>query len=114
MVEGVLLLALLVRAVPVRAGPGRVPVPVAHLTVRARDGIWLQVSRDGRVGESLALIEAQHVQADSARRGPCRRASASISAAKSLIGLPFSCDAAKGIPEFGFQRDAGSVTIQRQ
>jgi len=23
----------------------RVPVPVAHLTVRAKDGIWLRISR---------------------------------------------------------------------
>ena len=44
MVEGPLLLALLVRAHQFEAMPGRVPVPVAHLTVRARDGIWLNVS----------------------------------------------------------------------
>lgn len=43
MVEGPLLLAMLVRAF--RFGRREDPVPVAHLTVRARDGIHLQVSR---------------------------------------------------------------------
>ena len=44
MVEGVLLLGMLARAL--RFEPvGEPPVPVAHLTVRARDGIRLQVSR---------------------------------------------------------------------
>jgi cytochrome P450 len=45
MLEGTLLLAHLVRAFRFQAVEGRVPVPVAHLTVRARDGIWLRVSR---------------------------------------------------------------------
>lgn len=44
MVEGPLLLALLVRARRFDPVPGQEPVPVAHLTVRARDGIWLKVS----------------------------------------------------------------------
>jgi len=43
MLEGTLLLAQLVRAFRFEALPERVPVPVAHLTVRARDGIWLHV-----------------------------------------------------------------------
>ncbi len=43
MVEGPLLLALLVRAYRFEVVAGREPVPVAHLTVRARDGIWLEV-----------------------------------------------------------------------
>ena len=44
MVEGVLLLALLARAF--RFDPvGAPPVPVAHLTVRAKDGIRLRVSQ---------------------------------------------------------------------
>ena len=44
MLEGVLLLGMLARAL--RFEPvGEPPVPVAHLTVRARDGIRLQVSR---------------------------------------------------------------------
>jgi cytochrome P450 len=47
MVEGPLLLALLVRGFRFSAQAGRVPVPVAHLTVRARDGIWLEVERRG-------------------------------------------------------------------
>lgn len=45
MLEGTLLLAHLVRAFRFEALPDRVPVPVAHLTVRAKDGIWLKVSR---------------------------------------------------------------------
>jgi cytochrome P450 len=44
MLEGTLMLAHLVRAFRFQALPDRVPVPVAHLTVRARDGIWLQVA----------------------------------------------------------------------
>ncbi len=43
MAEGVLFLALLTRAFQFDTVPGRVPVPVAHLTVRARDGIWLNI-----------------------------------------------------------------------
>ncbi len=45
MIEGPLLLALLVRAFRFEPVEDRVPVPVAHLTVRAKDGIWLQVER---------------------------------------------------------------------
>jgi cytochrome P450 len=45
MAEGVLLLALLVRNFSFARIEGRDPVPVAHLTVRARDGIWLDVAR---------------------------------------------------------------------
>jgi cytochrome P450 len=41
MIEGPVLLAQLVRAFRFAALPGDVPVPVAHLTVRARDGIRL-------------------------------------------------------------------------
>jgi cytochrome P450 len=47
MLEGTLMLAHLVRAFRFEAVAGRVPVPVAHLTVRAKDGIWLRVSRRG-------------------------------------------------------------------
>lgn len=43
--EGVLLLAMLVRQFRFSLVEGRVPVPVAHLTVRAKDGIWLSVAR---------------------------------------------------------------------
>ena len=42
MVEGVLLLA---RGFRFSLADGRTPVPVAHLTVRAKDGIWLDVAR---------------------------------------------------------------------
>ena len=45
MVEGPLLLAMLVRAFRFQAVEGDVPVPVAHLTVRAKDGIRLRVAR---------------------------------------------------------------------
>lgn len=45
MVEGPLVLAMLIRDWRIEPVPGRIPVPVAHLTVRARDGIWLQASR---------------------------------------------------------------------
>lgn len=47
MVEGPLLLAMLVRAFRFEAVAGRVPVPVAHLTVRAKDGIWLDITPRG-------------------------------------------------------------------
>ena len=42
MIEGVLLVAMLVRAFKFEVVAGRVPEPVAHLTVRAKDGIWLR------------------------------------------------------------------------
>jgi cytochrome P450 len=45
MLEGTLMLAHLVRAFRFDPVEGRVPVPMAHLTVRGRDGIWLRVSR---------------------------------------------------------------------
>jgi len=41
MAEGPLLLSLMLRSVALSPLPGKTPVPVAHLTVRARDGIWL-------------------------------------------------------------------------
>ena len=44
MVEGPLLLAMLVKAFRFEPIEGEVPVPVAHLTVRAKDGIRLQVT----------------------------------------------------------------------
>ncbi len=45
MVEGVLLLAMLVRNFHFEVVKDKTPVPVAHLTVRARDGIYLKVTR---------------------------------------------------------------------
>lgn len=45
MVEGPLLLSMMARAFAFRHDPAREPVPVAHLTVRSRDGIWLQINR---------------------------------------------------------------------
>lgn len=43
MVEGVLLLAMLTRAFRFTLVPNRPAMPVAHLTVRGQDGIWLNV-----------------------------------------------------------------------
>lgn len=54
MLEGTLMLAHLVRAFRFEAVEGQVPVPVAHLTVRARDGIWLRVT-PREVGDPPAL-----------------------------------------------------------
>lgn len=45
MVEGPLLLSMMLRRFRVERMEGREPVPVAHLTVRAKDGIWLKISR---------------------------------------------------------------------
>ncbi|WP_373356809.1 cytochrome P450 [Pseudoroseicyclus sp. CXY001] len=47
MAEGVLLLTSLMKELSFEEVPGREPVPVAHLTVRAKDGIWLKVRRRG-------------------------------------------------------------------
>ena len=44
MVEGPLVLSMLLKKFRFELIDGNVPVPVAHLTVRARDGIWLKVS----------------------------------------------------------------------
>lgn len=43
MVEGPLILSMLLRRFRFERIAGREPVPVAHLTVRAADGIWLRV-----------------------------------------------------------------------
>ena len=44
MIEGPLLLSMLVRAFRFELVAGREAVPIAHLTTRARDGIWLRVT----------------------------------------------------------------------
>ena len=44
MIEGVLLLAMLVRAYRFDVVPERPAMPVAHLTVRGKDGIWLRIT----------------------------------------------------------------------
>lgn len=44
MVEGPLILSMLLKAYRIEP-VGEPPVPVAHLTVRSKDGIWLKVSR---------------------------------------------------------------------
>lgn len=48
MVEGVLILARLLRDYEVETVAGRTPRPVAHLTVRAKDGIWLNLRKRQR------------------------------------------------------------------
>jgi cytochrome P450 len=45
MVEGPLILSMLLKAFHFELVEGRVPQPVAHLTVRAKDGIWLKVRK---------------------------------------------------------------------
>lgn len=45
MVEGPLILSRILRDYRVAAVPGKVPVPVAHLTVRSERGIWLRLTR---------------------------------------------------------------------
>lgn len=45
LIEGVVLLARLLRAYKFATTETHVPVPVAHLTVRARDGIWLRITK---------------------------------------------------------------------
>ena len=43
LIEGTVLLANLLRAYRFDIVAGRIPVPVAHLTVRSKDGIWLRI-----------------------------------------------------------------------
>ena len=45
MIEAVLLLAMLLRAYRFDPVPERPAMPVAHLTVRGKDGIWLRITR---------------------------------------------------------------------
>ncbi|QDI75601.1 MULTISPECIES: cytochrome P450 [Leisingera] len=44
MVEGPLILSMVLRRFRIEPVEGKTPVPVAHLTVRSRNGIWLQLS----------------------------------------------------------------------
>ena len=48
MVEGPLILARILRDFELEPSVDRVPVPVAHLTVRAKDGIWLNLRKRQR------------------------------------------------------------------
>ena len=43
MVEGPLLLAMMARAYRITVVTDKTPMPVAHLTVRSKDGIWLRL-----------------------------------------------------------------------
>lgn len=45
MVEGPLLLSMILKNFKISRIDGRDPVPVAHLTVRAKDGIWVSLTR---------------------------------------------------------------------
>lgn len=51
MTEGVLLLAMFLRAYRVERVEGRDPVPVAHLTVRSASGIWLRLTPRNKSGD---------------------------------------------------------------
>ncbi len=44
MIEGPLILSMILKHFRLETVQGREPVPVAHLTVRSRDGIWLKIS----------------------------------------------------------------------
>jgi cytochrome P450 len=44
MIEGVVLIAQLLKRYRFTPVEGKIPVPVAHLTVRAKDGIWLHIT----------------------------------------------------------------------
>ena len=44
MIEGVVLLAQMLAAYRFELVPDRPPVPVAHLTVRTANGMWLRIS----------------------------------------------------------------------
>ena len=50
MIEGVTILAILLREFEFVTVSDRVPVPIAHLTVRAKDGIWLRIKRRAELG----------------------------------------------------------------
>ncbi|WP_417472249.1 cytochrome P450 [Leisingera sp.] len=43
MVEGALILSMILRHFRVRTVAGREPIPAAHLTVRSKNGIWLEI-----------------------------------------------------------------------
>jgi cytochrome P450 len=45
MMEGVLLLAALLKTHQFTVDPARIPIPAAHLTVRSENGIWLRITR---------------------------------------------------------------------
>jgi cytochrome P450 len=51
MVEGPLILSLILRHFKLSCVEGAAPVPVAHLTVRSKNGIWLQVTPRGKVDQ---------------------------------------------------------------
>ncbi|MFC4214974.1 cytochrome P450 [Pseudophaeobacter arcticus] len=52
MVEGPLILSLILRHFKITCKSGAEPVPVAHLTVRSKNGIWLQFTPRGEADQS--------------------------------------------------------------
>ncbi|MEP4035844.1 cytochrome P450 [Pseudophaeobacter sp.] len=52
MVEGPLILSMILRHFKIACVEGAAPVPVAHLTVRSRNGIWLQMTPREAAGQS--------------------------------------------------------------
>lgn len=59
MIEGVLLIAQLLRAYRFEAVADRPPLPVAHLTVRTKDGMWLRFApRGGAAVSTLSTTRA--------------------------------------------------------
>ncbi len=54
MIEGPLILSMILQRFRVEPVTGREPVPVAHLTVRSRDGIWLKITNRQTGGAKLS------------------------------------------------------------
>ena len=54
MIEGPLLLSMLLRAYRFEVVADRPAMPVAHLTVRGRDGIWLRITPRGDAAPDAA------------------------------------------------------------
>ena len=60
MVEGPLLLSMLVKNFWFEALPRHRPTPVAHLTVRSKSGIWLNIHpRSGEYGVTPPVTEGE-------------------------------------------------------
>ena len=70
MVEGPLLLAKAVGAFAFHPVAGKTPEPVAHLTVRAKDGIWLNLRPRASIGRAAGLEITEHEEP--ARRSKAR------------------------------------------
>ena len=64
MMEGVLLLAEIVKAFQLDTVAGKTPVPVAFLTVRARDGIWLRLTPRSPRRPPSAVADPTNLRSD--------------------------------------------------